>query len=288
MIDDFSIPVSVARVCHRNIREKQECGFEFFIVKRTDVTLTKDLLILVAAFGAGAVNAVAGGGSLISFPALLAVGLPPVAANVTNSIAVWPGYVGSVIPYRKHIQAQKERAKEITGISIAGAVIGTVILLEAPPSIFKVLVPYLIFAATTLLLIQKHMLAFFSKRTATHPRRSQMSLYGGVFLASVYGTYFGAGLGIMLLSILASFIIEDLQRLNGLKTLLSLVIATIGSVIYAIFAPVSWIAVAIMAVASLLGGYFGAGVARKLSPKALKISVIAFGYTIGLIILVHG
>lgn len=248
------------------------------------MSTAQEFLIFIAAFGAGAVNAVAGGGSLISFPALLAVGLSPISANVTNSIAVWPGYVGSVIPYRTLILDQKERAVKISGLAVSGSIIGTIILLKAPPHVFKVLVPYLIFAATTLLVIQKKMLIFFTKQAVTHPKGSDFSLNAGIFIASIYGSYFGAGLGIMLLSIFASFIHDDLQRLNGLKTLLSLVIATIGSVVYAIFAQVSWIAVAIMAISSLLGGYFGAGFARKLSPKALKTSVIIFGYAIGLII----
>ena len=250
------------------------------------MTLAQDLLIIVAAFGAGAVNAVAGGGSLISFPALLAVGLSPIAANVTNSVAVWPGYLGSVVPYRKLILDQKRTAKQIAVLSVSGALIGTIILLQAPPSVFKALVPYLIFAATTMLLIQKYMLAYFSKRAEAKPKTHQITLFGGVFLASVYGTYFGAGLGIMLLSIFASFMNDDLQKLNGLKTLLSLIIATIGSVIYALFAPVSWHAIPIMAAASLFGGYFGAGLARRLSPKTLKISVIIFGYAIGMLILI--
>jgi len=252
------------------------------------MSFAQDLLIIVAAFGAGAVNAVAGGGSLISFPALLAVGLSPISANVTNSIAVWPGYVGSVVPYRSYIMEQRDRAKRISGLTVTGAILGTIVLLEAPPHVFQILVPYLIFTATTLLLIQKQMLSFFTKKAVTHPKASKLSLNGGIFLASVYGSYFGAGLGIMLLSILASFIHDDLQKLNGLKTLLSLIIATVGSAIYAVFAPVSWSAVAIMAASSLLGGYFGAGIARKLSPGTLKLSVVIFGYVIGLIILIKG
>ena len=252
------------------------------------MSTAQDLLIFVAAFGAGAVNAVAGGGSLISFPALLAIGLSPISANVTNSIAVWPGYLGSVVPYRTLILDQKQRALNISGLAVSGSILGTIILLEAPPHVFKILVPYLIFAATTLLVIQKRMLVLFTKQATAHPKGSSFSLNTGIFLASVYGSYFGAGLGIMLLAIFASFIHDDLQRLNGLKTLLSLVIATIGSAIYAVFAPVSWMAVAIMGVSSLLGGYFGAGFARKLSPKTLKISIIIFGYVIGLIILLKG
>lgn len=246
------------------------------------------LIIFVAGFGAGAVNAVAGGGSLISFPALLAVGLSPITANVTNTIAVWPGYVGSVTAYRTNILEQKDRIKQTSLVSIAGAITGTIILLQAPPSVFKILVPYLILMATTLLVVQKQMLAFFTKKSATHPNGTKISLVVGLFLASVYGSYFGAGLGIMLLSLLASFIHDDLQKLNGLKMYLSLVIATIGSIIYALYASVAWTDVAIMAVATLMGGYLGAGFARKLSPKALKASVIIFGYTIGLIILVKG
>lgn len=252
------------------------------------MSLTHFLIIFAAGFGAGAVNAVAGGGSLISFPALLAVGLPPLIANVTNTIAVWPGYLGSTTAYRSSILEQKDRVKQTSFISIAGAIAGTVILLQAPPSVFKILVPYLIFLATTLLVVQKRMLSFFTKKATTHPNSTKVSLVAGLFLASLYGSYFGAGLGIMLLSLLASFINDDLQKLNGLKMYLSLVIATVGSVIYAVFAPVVWTDVAIMAIATLLGGYLGAGFARKLSPKALKASVIIFGYSIGLIILIKG
>lgn len=252
------------------------------------MTLSHALLLIFAGFGAGAVNAVAGGGSLISFPALLATGLAPVPANVTNTLAVWPGYVGGVFAYRGHIAAQRSRVKQTTVVSIAGAITGTIILLAAPPHVFKILVPYLIFLATTLLVVQKKMLAYFTKKGETHPRGAKLSMHSGIFLSSVYGSYFGAGLGIMLLSILASFIHDDLQKLNGLKSYLSLVIATIGSFIYAIFAPVSWISVAIMAVSALLGGYLGAGIARKLSPSLLKSSVVIFGYAIGLVILIKG
>lgn len=248
----------------------------------------QELLIFIAGFGAGAINAVAGGGSLISFPALLAVGLPPVTANVTNSIAVWPGYVGSVFAYRKKIAEQKKRTRDYSLISIVGAIIGTIILLTAPPTVFKILVPYLIFAATTLLLVQSQMLQLFTRIGQTRPILAKFMLATGLFISSIYGSYFGAGLGIILLSILASFIHEDLQQLNGIKMFLSLVIATVGFVIYALFATVDWPAVATMAIATLLGGYLGAGVARKLSQKALKISVICFGYIIGTIIMIKG
>lgn len=247
--------------------------------------IVSDLLIVVAGFGAGAVNAVAGGGSLISFPALLAVGLPPITANVTNTIAVWPGYVGSVVAYRRNIADQKLRIQRASIVAVLGAIVGTIILLKAPPHVFKMLVPYLIFGATTLLLLQERMLRHFTELSAANPRRASASLDAGIFVASIYGSYFGAGLGIMLLSILASFIHDDLQRLNGVKMFLSLVIATIGLIVYSIFAAVSWSDVAIMALSTLAGGYSGAGIARKLSPKALKVSVIIFGYTIGTLIL---
>lgn len=246
------------------------------------------VIVIAAGFGAGAINAVAGGGSLVSFPALLAVGLSPITANVTNTIAVWPGYVGSVVAYRKNIADQKPRIARNSIISIFGALVGTVILLQAPPSIFKILVPYLIFAATTLLLIQKPMLGYFTKVSQSNPKRARFSLEIGVFLASIYGSYFGAGLGIMLLSILASFIHDDLQKLNGVKMFLSLVIATVGVIVYSIFASISWSDAGLMAIATLIGGYSGAGIARRLSPKALKIAVIIFGYAIGSIIFLKG
>lgn len=248
----------------------------------------QELFIFAAGFGAGAINAVAGGGSLISFPALLAVGLPPITANVTNSIAVWPGYVGSVLAYRSKIAEQKKRTRDYSLISIVGAILGTIILLTAPPTIFKILVPYLIFAATTLLLVQTQMLKLFTRVGTRNPTFARFIFAGGLFVASIYGSYFGAGLGIILLAILASFIQEDLQLLNGIKMFLSLVIASVGFVIYAIYARVDWSSVAIMALATLMGGYLGAGVARRLSQKALKISVVCFGYIIGAILLFKG
>ncbi len=233
-------------------------------------------LLAGAGFLGGAINAVAGGGSLVSFPALLAVGLPSVTANVTNTVALWPGYVGGALPYRDELRTQRSRVVALALTSLAGAALGAVLLLTTPASLFTLLVPYLVLAACALLAVQPWVAA----RVAARPGQSQGSqapLHLGVLASSVYGAYFGAGLGVMLLAVLGIFLPEDLARLNGLKNALSLSINTLALLAFVLFGPVRWAAVLVMAVASLLGGVAGARVAKRLSSRVLRLVVIVFG-----------
>jgi uncharacterized membrane protein YfcA len=251
------------------------------------VTLGPGEVALLAGAGlaAGATNAVAGGGSLISFPALLAVGYPSVTANVTNSVAVLPGYLGGTIGYRKELEGQRGRIVALAATSIVGAVVGAALLLTGSDKVFKSIVPFLILFSCALLAAQP----LLSKRIKPPEENEHRSLrlHAMQFLAAVYGGYFGAGLGIMLLAVLALSIDDDLQRLNALKGLLSLLIGLVAAVYFALFGPVEWVAAAVMAVASLVGGRAGVGLARTLPDNVLRAVIVVFGVAVAIVLLVN-
>ena len=238
------------------------------------------LLLAAAGFAAGSINAVAGGGSLVSFPALVASGLTPLAANVTNTVSVWPGYLGSVAAYRSEIAPQRQRATALGATAVAGGAVGSVILLTAPDAVFESIVPVLIVLGCVLLAVQPRVSAVIARRSAAGGRPRTVALHVAPFCAAVYGAYFGGGLGVILLAVLGIFLAEHIQRINGLKSLLSLVINTVALVAFSVFAPVAWTSVAVVAPASLAGGYLGAGVARRLGATALRWTVIGFGLVV--------
>jgi len=244
------------------------------------VTGAEAVLVAVAGFLAGAVNAVAGGGSLISFPALVAVGLPTLDANVTNTTAVWPGYVGSALAYRTELVGQGDRLRSLGLTAALGGVVGSAILLVAPDAVFDAVVPFLVLAGSLLLALQPRIALLVRARAEIDASGHRVQLHAAVFLAAVYGAYFGGGLGVILLAVLGIFVADHLQRLNGLKSAMSVIINTIALVAFALFGPVDWLAVAIVAPASLLGGYAGARVARRLSPDVLRATVVAFGVVV--------
>ena len=257
-------------------------------------------IALVAGAGllAGAVNSVAGGGSLLSFPALLAVGYPALTANVTNSVALTPGYFGGTLGYRRELEGQRARIIALGATSAAGAVLGAFLLVVSSAEFFERVVPFLIFLACGLLAAQTRLARVVRNhrearedegpegrppagdRTAADPHTPP--LFAAQFLAAVYGAYFGAGVGIMMLAILGIFLADNLQRLNALKGLLSFLISVVAAVSFLLFADVSLLAVAVMAVASLLGGQLGVLLARRLDDRTLRWLVIAFGVAVGL------
>ena len=239
-------------------------------------------LLAAAGVGAGAVNAVAGGGSLISFPALLATGYPSITANVTNAIAVLPGYVGGSLAYRRELAGQTARIRALALTSAVGAAAGAALLLVSPASVFEAIVPWLILAACGLLAVQPRAAA------AAHARhgRSPLTLHAAIFAAAVYGGYFGAGLGIMLLAILGVFVDDGLQRLNALKGVLSLLVALVTALGFALFGPVAWDAAALVGITSLAGGALGVGLARRLPAPVLRGLVIAYGVAVAIVLLV--
>jgi uncharacterized protein len=235
-----------------------------------------------AALAGGAINAVAGGGSLISFPALLAVGYPAVDANVTNIVALLPGYAGGTAAYRRELEGQRERGIALGVTCALGAAAGTALLLAVSRSTFEAIVPFLVLLACGLLAAQP----LLNRLVGHPPGHGSAALHAAVFAGAVYGGYFGAGLGILLLALLATFLDDDLQRLNALKGLLSLVVAVVSAVGVALFGPVAWVAAAVMAACSVVGGYLGVGLARRLDDRALRWGVVAYGVVVAVILFV--
>jgi uncharacterized membrane protein YfcA len=250
-----------------------------------DASVGHIALLLVAGLAAGIVNAIAGGGSLLTFPALIAVGLPAVSANVTNSISVSPGYVASVYGSRADLEGQERRALGLVPVAIVGGVVGCVLLLQTPASAFEVIAPFLVLGATAVLAFQTRLRALVGHPAQLSPRRRQATMFTLTALGAAYGGYFGAALGVILVAVLALVLDERLQRVNALKNVLSATVGLVTVVVYAIFGPVSWLGVLITAPASMVGGYVGARVARRLSAKALRRTIVVFGTTIGCILL---
>jgi uncharacterized protein len=232
-------------------------------------------LLAAAGFGAGAVNAVAGGGSLISFPALVAAGYPSIAANVTNSVALLPGYLGGSLAYRDELAEQRERIRALALTSVLGAAAGAALLLVSPAALFEAIVPWLILASCLLLALQPRAATIARRRRERG--RSKAVLDAGLFVATLYGGYFGGGLGIVLLALLGVVLPDDLQRLNALKGLLSLLVAGVSAAAFALFGPIAWDAALIVGAASMLGGVAGVRVARRLPAPLLRGVVIVFG-----------
>ena len=249
--------------------------------------MTPETVALLAGAGllAGGVNAVAGGGSLISFPALLAAGYPAVTANVTNTVALVPGYAGSVLGSRADLQGQRRRAVTLSLVGVAGAVAGAVLLLTTPSEVFRAVVPFLILLGCALLVAQPWLARRVREGSGRH---STTLLHVGVLLAAVYGAYFGAGLGVVLLGLIGVFLAERLARVNALKNVLSTVVNVVALVAFGLFGPVAWEAVLVVALASLVGGYLGGRVAGRLPSTALRTAVVAYGVVVAGVLLVQG
>ena len=206
-------------------------------------------------------------------------------ANVTNTVALFPGYAGSVAGGRTDLVGQGPRMRAIAAVSAVGAVGGCVLLLTTPGEVFQGVVPFLILGACGLLLLQPRLARIVQSRRGERVEHRSFALQGGVLLASVYGSYFGAGLGVVLLGLLGVFLDERLPRINALKNVLSLGINTVALVVFAVFGPVVWSAALVVAVASLAGGYLGARVARRLPAPLLRGAVVAYGVVVAVVLL---
>jgi uncharacterized membrane protein YfcA len=239
--------------------------------------LTRAAVLAGAALVAGGVNSVAGGGSLLSFPALLWAGYAPVVANISNTVALLPGYAGGTLGYRPELAGQRARALRLVAVSVAGAVLGSVLLLDGPASVFSRLVPWLILFSCGVLAVQPAVARWLRSRNGEGRGDVPTALLAVQLAGSVYGAYFGAGLGVLMLASLGIIVEDGLQRLNALKGLLSLVINLVAAVCFVVAGRVAWGVVAIMAVASLVGGRFGVTLARRLDDRVLRVLVIAFG-----------
>jgi uncharacterized protein len=247
--------------------------------------LSHVLLLIVAGLAAGGVNAIAGGGSLISFPSLIATGLPTVAANVTNSVSVFPGYVSSVVGSRADLAGQGRRVRAVLPVSVLGTAAGCALLLLTPARAFEVIVPFLVLGAAATLAFQQRLRGLVGHPRTMSPRRAALTLQAVVFAGSVYGGYFGAALGVMYVAALALILDEPINRINALKNVLSTSVGLVTVVVFAIFAPVHWGSALVLGPATIVGGYAGARLARRLPAKVLRLVIVIFGTAIGLVLL---
>jgi uncharacterized membrane protein YfcA len=241
-----------------------------------DLSIGQVALLAVAGFFAGALNAAAGGGSLISFPALILVGYPSLTANVTNNVAVAPGYLTGATGYRHELRGQRKRIVPLVIASFIGSLIGVGLILASSQRAFESFVPFLVLAACVLLAVQPAISRWLGERSGDRERPGVGALAGQT-LAGVYGGYFSAALGVAVLALLGLFLDDTLQRLNALKALLQLVIGAVSAVGFALLAPVAWTAVAIIAPASMVGGEVGARLAQRVSDRVLRVGIIAYG-----------
>lgn len=245
----------------------------------TDSTFTYVLLCL-SSFLAGAINAVAGGGTLLTFPALLAV-VSPIQANATSTCALIPASLGSGWGYRAELALAKERLKLLWAPSFFGGILGALAVTRFPERVFATMVPWLLVVASTLLLLQKPL----SKWIQSHPHEAPTgrTLWGIVFfqfLVGIYGGYFGAGIGILMLSALSFMGIPDIHRMNGVKAVLGFMINGITALIFIVEGVVVWKYALVMAVASTAGGYLGARGARRLKPEHVRALVVTIGFAV--------
>lgn len=242
-------------------------------------------LLAVAAFVSGVVNALAGGGSLLLFPALLAVGFSPLAANVTNSVIQCPGYMGLALGSRQELRGQRRRVLSTTGVAVAGSLVGSLLLLVLPATVFDAVAPALVALASVLLGIQPWLARWIGEPAPDAPDR-RMILLPSVFLAAIYGGYFGGALGVLLIAVLALTAHDDLRRLNAGKGVLSLIIGAVTVVVFGIGAPVDWLAVALLAPTTLVGGFVGAKLAGRVPEPALRVAVVVVGLAVSIYLFV--
>ncbi|GAA4660439.1 MULTISPECIES: sulfite exporter TauE/SafE family protein [Amycolatopsis] len=238
------------------------------------------VLVLLAGVWAGAINAVVGSGTLVTFPVLVALGYPPVTATTSNAIGLAPGTISAAVGYRHELAGQKWRIVRYAVPSFLGACCGTVLLLSLPPNAFETVVPVLVGLAVVLVIVQPKVSTWVAKRrergSGEVPQTTPLLLFL-IFLVGVYGGYFTAAQGVMLMGIMGMLLTDPLQRLNGIKNVLAAVVNVVAGAIYAFVAPISWPVVALLAVGSTLGGQLGAKIGRRLPPAVLRAVIVVVG-----------
>ncbi len=231
--------------------------------------------ILAAGMAAGTINTIVGSGSLITFPTLLARGYAPVDANVSNAVGLMPGSFSGAVGYRRELAGQRSRASRIGMVVAAGGLTGGLLLL-AFPGAFETIVPILIFVALVLVAIGPRLSAALAHHRHPEAHRS-WPLPTLLFCTAVYGGYFGAGMGIIMIALLTTFLADDIQRLNGLKNVLAGTINGMAAILFALVAPVHWDVALLIAVGAIVGGQIGAHVGRRLPPNVLRVAIMCVG-----------
>ncbi|MBS1870232.1 MAG: sulfite exporter TauE/SafE family protein [Actinobacteria bacterium] len=236
------------------------------------------LLVVVAGVWAGAINTLVGSGSLVTFPVLLAVGFPPLTANVSNNVGLVPGSVSGAYGFRRELRGQRARLLRFAPASLLGGLAGAVLLLVLPASAFEAIVPVFVALGVVLVIVQPRVNRWLARRRAAdaHGHGGAPALLA-TWLTGVYGGYFGAAQGVLLLAILGIAIDDDLHRVNALKVVLAGLVNFVAAVVFALAAHVAWEAVALIAVGSAIGGQLGARVGRRLPAPALRAVIVVVG-----------
>lgn len=233
-------------------------------------------MVALAGFLAGAINAIIGSGSLITFPTLLAIGLPPVTANVTNTVGLAFGTASAVVGYRRELRPQWRRALWLSIPSILGAALGAALLLLLPQSVFGIVVPVLVAFAVLLVVFQPRISAWLAPEGSAPPW-GRYAVPLGIFLTAIYGGYFGAAQSVILMALLTVLLRDPIQQLNGLKNAVSAASNLMAALIFIAVAHVDWRAAGVIAVSSVIGGLAGSAVGRRLSPSLLRAVIVAAG-----------
>jgi uncharacterized protein len=244
------------------------------------------ILIALAGVGAGAINAVVGSGTLITFPTLVALGYPPVTATMSNAVGLVAGGISGTWGYRRELRGQWDRLRWQVPGSVLGAILGSWLLLHLPEKVFVEVVPVLLIGALLLVVFGPRIQGWARRRadadgrSLEHVSRGRMvALVAGTFAVGIYGGYFTAAQGILLIGVMGALLPEDMQRMNAAKNLLSLLVNVVAAAAYTLvaFDRISWLAAALIAVGSLIGGFLGAHYGRRLSPNALRVIIVIVG-----------
>jgi len=233
------------------------------------------LAVLLAGVGAGTVNTIVGSGTLITFPVLLALGYPPVVANVSNTVGLVPGSLSGALGYRRELSGQRSRLLRLGVASLAGGLTGGLLLLGLPEAAFRAIVPALIALACALVVLQPRLNDLLVKPHP--PSHGGAALVAGVFAAGVYGGYFGAAQGVLLIALLGIFLDEDLQRVNAAKNVLAGLVNAVAALLFIAVAEVAWQPAGLIAAGSVVGAQVGASVGRRLAPSLLRVVIVVVG-----------
>ena len=243
------------------------------------------VLVGFAAVAAGAINALAGGGTLITFPTLLAIGVPPIIANVTNTVALCPGFMGGILAQLKDLSGQRKRFWNFLGASAIGGVIGSILLLRTGERAFQALVPYLILLASCLIAVQGLLRLWLLRRSIRLEAKPKSEFWAVVLvgLAAIYGGYFGVAMSVVVLTLLAWMINDNLTRLNAIKQTVAFGANGAAAVIFIFSGKVVWPIALVMAAGALIGGTLGGRLAGRIKPDTLRWTVVSIGIVLSII-----
>lgn len=242
-------------------------------------------LISIAAFFAGVLNAMAGGGSFLTLPALLYIGVPPIIANATSTVAVFPGYISSSFAFRQTVKSYPQSAlKQLLFLAVVGGVAGSLLLLVTPNQTFRAIIPWLLLFATLVFAFGKSLTRYLASRNVQHRQKSFWNLTSfAVLLVSIYGGYFNGGLGIILLALFSFMGLRDINQMNGLKSYLSAILSSVSVLTFTIAGIIYWQAALLMMVCATAGGFVGAKLALRVPERAIRWLVVLTGLIMSMV-----